>query len=76
MKSPLITKSALEKIILKILYDEKNVKSTNLLIEKVLNKTFEEKITISEKNIKSIIDNMHNEKKIKYRQKEGWTIQI
>lgn len=67
----------IERIVLKILYDEKTVKSTTLLIEKVLAHTFEEKIAISEKNIKLIINQMDKEEKIQYSQsKGGWRIQI
>jgi 3-hydroxy-3-methylglutaryl CoA synthase len=70
------TKEQIEEIILKILFDEKSVKSTTLLTEKVLSQTFEDKITISEKNIKLIINQMKDEKKIKFSQKEGWKIEI
>ena len=39
--------------------------------------TFEEKITISEKNIKHLINRMDKEKKIQFSQaKGGWKIQI
>lgn len=77
MEIPKDTREQIEKIILKILYNENAVKSTNLLIEKVLAITFEEKITISEKNIKYIINQMDKQKKIQFSQaKGGWKIQI
>ncbi|TFG22905.1 MAG: hypothetical protein EU532_13970 [Promethearchaeota archaeon] len=77
MEIPKDTREQIEKIILKILYNENAVKSTNLLIEKVLAITFEEKITISEKNIKHLINRMDKEKKIQFSQaKGGWKIQI
>ena len=77
MEIPKDTRELIEKIILKILYNENAVKSTNLLIEKVLAITFEEKITISEKNIKHLITRMDKEKKIQFSQaKGGWKIQI
>jgi len=66
----------IERIVLKILYDEKAVKSTNLLVERVLAITFEEKIAISEKNIKLIINKMDQEDKIQFSQKGGWKIKI
>ena len=66
----------IENIILKVIFEAKAVKSTRLLVEKVLEKTFEEKITISEKIIKNIINDMNSEKKIHFSQKEGWRILI
>jgi hypothetical protein len=66
----------MENIILKVIYELKSVKSTSLLIEKVLEKSFEKKVTVSEKIIKMIINEMNNDKKIKFNQKEGWKIQI
>jgi hypothetical protein len=77
MDIPKDAREQIEKIILKILYNEKAVKSINLLIEKVLAITFEEKITISEKNVKYIINQMNDQKKIQFSQaKGGWRIQI
>jgi hypothetical protein len=77
MDIPKDAREQIEKIILKILYNEKAVKSINLLIEKVLAITFEEKITISEKNVKHIINQMNDQKKIQFSQaKGGWRIQI
>jgi len=66
------SKDKIEKIIFKLLYEFKSIKSTNILVEKILEKTLEEKITISEKNIKLIIDELKNEKKIQFNQKDGW----
>ncbi|MHA1254742.1 MAG: hypothetical protein ACTSQD_01475 [Promethearchaeota archaeon] len=66
------SKDKIEKIIFKLLYELKSIKSTNILVEKILEKTLEEKITISEKNIKLIIDELKNEKKIQFNQKDGW----
>ena len=77
MEIPAEAVENIERIVLKILYDEKAVKSTNLLIEKVLEITFEEKVSISEKNIKLIINKMDHENKIQFSQsKGGWKIKI
>lgn len=70
------SKDKIEKIIFKVLYESKSIKSTKILVEKALEKTLEEKITISEKNIKNIITELKNERKIQFNQKEGWKIQI
>jgi len=70
------SKEKIEKIIFKVLFELKSIKSTKILVEKALEKTLEEKITISEKNIKLIINELKNEKKIQFNQKEGWKIQI
>ena len=70
------SKDKIEKIIFKLLYESKSIKSTKILVEKALEKTLEEKITISEKNIKNIISELKNERKIQFNQKEGWKIQI
>lgn len=73
-------KDKIEKIIFKVLYQNmiefKSIKSIKILIEKVLEKCIFEKITISEKNIKIIINELKNEKKIQFNQKEGWKIKI
>jgi len=73
-------KDKIEKIIFKVLYQNmiefKSIKSIKILIEKVLEKCIFEKITISEKNIKLIINELKNEKKIQFNQKEGWKIKI
>lgn len=76
MEIPAEAVENIERIVLKILYDEKAVKSTNLLVERVLAITFEEKIAISEKNIKLIINKMDQEDKIQFSQKGGWKIKI
>ncbi len=73
---PLKIKEKIEKIILKILYDEKSVKSLILLTEKVLEQAIEEKITISEKLINQIIYQLNKEEKIIFTQKDGWKIRI
>ena len=70
------SKDKIEKIIFKLLYEFKSIISTNILVEKILEQTLEEKITISEKNIKNIIFLLKNEKKIQFNQKEGWKIKI
>jgi hypothetical protein len=70
------SKDKIEKIIFKLLYEFKSIISTNILVEKILEQTLEEKITISEKNIKLIINELKNEKKMQFNQKEGWKIQI
>jgi len=66
----------IEKIILKILYDEKSVKSLKMLTEKVLERALKERITISEKPINLIIYQMNSNEKIKFTQKYGWKIRI
>lgn len=79
MEIPAETVENIERIVLKILYNkkEKAIKSTNLLVERVLAITFEEKIAISEKNIKLIINKMDQENKIQFSQsKGGWKIKI
>ncbi|MFX1306345.1 MAG: hypothetical protein ACFFDG_05935 [Promethearchaeota archaeon] len=76
LKIPLSLKEEVERIILKILYDEKSVKSLKLFIEKVLERAMEKKITISEKSISLIIYQMDNDKKIQFTQREGWKIRI
>jgi len=73
---PLDIKGKIERIILKILYDEKAVKSLKLLIEKALERANKEKITISEKPINMIIYQLNKEKKIQFTQTEGWKIRI
>ncbi|MFX1388536.1 MAG: hypothetical protein ACFE9Z_00565 [Promethearchaeota archaeon] len=73
---PLNIKDKIERIILKILYEEKFVKSLKILTEKVLEKTNEEKITISEKNINKIIYELNKDEKILFTQTEGWKIRI
>ncbi len=69
-------KDKIEKIILKILFDEKSVKSLKLLTEKVLERAIEEKIIISEKVINSIIYQLNKDKKIEFTQTNGWRIRI
>jgi hypothetical protein len=77
LEIPAETVENIERIVLKILYNEKAIKSTNLLVERVLAITFEEKIAISEKNIKLIINKMDQENKIQFSQsKGGWKIKI
>ena len=69
-------KDKIEKIILKILYDEKSVKSLKILIERVLERAIEERIIISEKSINMIIYQLNKEKKIEFTQTDGWKIKI
>ncbi|MCK4780272.1 MAG: hypothetical protein KAT57_08790 [Candidatus Lokiarchaeota archaeon] len=73
---PLNIKEQIERIILKILYEEKSVKSLKILIEKVLEKTIKEKITISEKPINLIIYQLNKDQKIQFTQRDGWKIRI
>jgi len=76
---PLNIKEQIERIILKILYDEKSeksVKSLKILIEKVLEKAIKEKITISEKPINLIIYQLNKDQKIQFTQRDGWKIRI
>lgn len=61
---------------MKILFDEKSVKSLKLLTEKVLERINKEKITISEKPIIQIIYQLNKEEKIIFTQKDGWKIRI
>lgn len=65
-----------ERIILKILYREKSVKSLKSLIDKVLELAVKERITVSEKAINEIINQMNKNDKIHFTQKEGWKIKI
>ena len=73
---PLNIKEKIETIILKILFDEKSVKSLKVLTDKVLERAIEEKITISEKLIKTIIYQLNNNEKIEFTQSDGWKIRI
>jgi len=66
----------LEKIVLKILYKEKSVKSLKILSDKVLKRAAAQKITISEKAINLIIHQMNTNDKIEFTQKLGWKIKI
>ena len=66
----------IERIILKILYEEKSIRSLKLLTEGVLEKAMIERITVSEKNIIIIINLMNKNRKILFTQKEGWKIRI
>jgi hypothetical protein len=69
-------KTQIEKIILKILYEEKSVKSLKLLSDKVLENAAKQRIAISEKVINLIISQMNKLNKIDFTQKEGWKIKI
>jgi hypothetical protein len=69
-------KSQIEKIILKVLYEEKSVKSLKILNDKVLENAAKQKITISEKAINLIIKEMNILNRIDFTQKEGWKIKI
>ena len=69
-------KTQIEKIILKVLYKEKSVKSLKALNDKVLENAAKQKITISEKMINLIIKEMNNLGRIEFTQKEGWKIKI
>ena len=73
---PLNIKEKIERIILKILFDEKSVKSLKALTDKVLERAIEEKITISEKLIKEIIYQLNKNEKIEFTQSDGWKIRI
>jgi chorismate mutase len=55
LKIPIELQDRIEKIVSRILYDEKSVKSSRLLMEKVLERVTKERITISDKMINSII---------------------
>ncbi|MHA1439253.1 MAG: hypothetical protein ACTSPD_16910 [Promethearchaeota archaeon] len=73
---PVKIRDHIEGIILKLLYKEKSIKTQKILIDKVLEIAVAEKITISEKNVKLILNRMAKDKKIAFNQKEGWKIQI
>ena len=69
-------KKQIEKIVLKILYKEKSVKTFKLLNDKVLESSAKQKVTVSEKVINLIINQMNKIGKIEFTQKEGWKIKI
>ncbi len=73
---PLKIRESIERIILKILYDQKAVKSLKELTEKALDRAAKERITISEKSINLIIHQMNKDEKIQFTQKDGWKIRI
>ena len=73
---PIKTRDRVESIVLKLLYQEKSVKTQKILIDKILEIAVTEKVTVSEKNVRLIVDQMRKEKKIQFNQKEGWKIQI
>ncbi|MFX0028898.1 MAG: hypothetical protein ACFE8B_06800 [Candidatus Hermodarchaeota archaeon] len=73
---PLKIKNQIEKIILKILYEERAVETSKLLNDKVLENAAKQKITVSEKVISLIINQMNKIEKIEFTQKEGWKIKI
>ncbi|MFX0041294.1 MAG: hypothetical protein ACFE8L_00140 [Candidatus Hodarchaeota archaeon] len=73
---PVKIREYIEKTIFFILYKEKSVKSLKLLIDKVLERAVDEKITVSEKMISLLINQMDKEDKIQFTQKEGWKIKI
>ena len=52
------------------------VKSLKDLTERTLEKAAQERITISEKQINLIINQMNKKKKIQFTQTEGWKILI
>lgn len=66
----------IKNLILKILYEEKSVKSLKILSNKVLERATIQRITISEKTVNSIISQMNSNGKIEFTQKEGWKIKI
>jgi len=76
IKIPANLNDQIERIILKILYEEKSVRTTKTLIEFTLEKAMKERITISEKIINIIINQMNKNRKIQFTQKEGWKIRI
>lgn len=73
---PVKIREFVEKTILMILYKEKSVKSLKILIDKVLERAIDEKITISEKMISLLINQMDMDDKIQFTQKDGWKIKI
>jgi len=73
---PVKIREYVEKTIFMILYREKSVKSLKVLIDKVLERAFDGKITVSEKTISLLINQMDKDDKIQFTQKEGWKIKI
>ena len=73
---PFNIKEQIESFILKILYERKSVKSLKELTERTLEKAAHERITISEKSINLIINQMNKDEKIQFTQKDGWKIRI
>jgi hypothetical protein len=69
-------KKQIEKIILKTLYEERAVKTLKLLSDKVLENAAGQKVTVSEKVINIIINQMNKIEQIEFTQKEGWKIKI
>jgi len=69
-------KKQIEKIILKTLYEERAVKTLKLLSDKVLENAAGQKVTVSEKVINLIINQMNKIEQIEFTQKEGWKIKI
>ena len=76
MSIPLDIQEDIERIILKILYDEQSVQSLKELTEKDLDNPANKRITISEKSINLIIYQMNRDEQIQFTQKEGWKIRI
>ena len=76
LNTPINLKNQIERIVLKILFEEKSVRSLKILIEAVLERAVNEKITISEKIINTIINQMNRESKIQFTQRVGWKIRI
>ena len=76
LKIPSKLKDNIERIILKILYDEKSVRTLKILTEIALERAVKEKITVSEKIIAIIINKMNKEGKIQFFQRDGWKIRI
>ncbi len=76
VKIPANLNNQIERIVLKILYEKKSVRTTKTLIEFTLEKAMKERITISEKIINIIINQMNKNRKIQFTQKEGWKIRI
>lgn len=73
---PVKIREYVEKTIFMILYKEKSVKSLKVLIDKVLERAVDGKITVSEKMISLLINQMDKDDKIQFTQKEGWKIKI
>ncbi len=76
LKVPLHLKDQIEKIVLKILYEEKSVRSLKILNEVILERAVKEKITVSEKIINMIINQINKDGKIQFTQRDGWKIRI
>jgi len=69
-----IEKEIVEGIILTILQEEKIVRNSEILINKVLLLASQAEVRITQNNIKFIITQMRKDKKISFKSSEGWKL--